>query len=90
MISAFNEAIHNNNGQKPTTIRTDSLRAYINGFKKIGVTGHIEKCGVNKPHATNNRIERLNGILRERVKVQRGWKILNLLSRKDKGYTITS
>ena len=30
--------------------------------------------GVGKPHANNNRIERLNGTLRERVKVQRGWK----------------
>lgn len=35
---------------------------------------HIANCGVGKPHATNNRIERLNGTLRERVKVQRGWK----------------
>ena len=25
-------------------------------------------------HANNNRVERLNGTLRERVKVQRGWK----------------
>jgi transposase InsO family protein len=30
--------------------------------------------GVGKPHANNNRVERLNGTLRERVKVQRGWK----------------
>ncbi len=30
--------------------------------------------GINKPHATNNRIERLNGMVRKRVKVQRGWK----------------
>jgi Integrase core domain len=30
--------------------------------------------GVNKPHANNNRIERLNGTSRERIKVQRGWK----------------
>src|SRR5215212_5078967 len=29
---------------------------------------------INKPHADNNRVERLNGTLRERVKVQRGWK----------------
>ena len=35
---------------------------------------HIAKCGINKPHADNNRIERLNGTMRERVKVQRGWK----------------
>jgi len=35
---------------------------------------HIAKCGITKPHANNNRVERLNGTLRERVKVQRGWK----------------
>ena len=29
---------------------------------------------MGKPHANNNRVERLNGTLRERVKVQRGWK----------------
>ncbi|MDG6978989.1 MAG: transposase, partial [Nitrososphaerota archaeon] len=27
-----------------------------------------------KPSANNNRIERMNGTLRERIKVQRGWK----------------
>ncbi|HVB12488.1 MAG TPA: hypothetical protein VNE86_05095 [Nitrososphaerales archaeon] len=35
----------------------------------------FRKAGMNKPHATNNRIERLNGTLGEWVKVQRGWKI---------------
>ena len=35
---------------------------------------YISKCGITKPHANNNRVERLNGTLRERVKVQRGWK----------------
>jgi hypothetical protein len=34
----------------------------------------IRNAGINKPHATNNRIERMNGTLRERIKVQRGWK----------------
>jgi len=35
---------------------------------------HIAKAGLRKHDATNNRIERLNGTLRERIKVQRGWK----------------
>ena len=39
-----------------------------------GTPNHVANCGVGKPHATNNRVERLNGTLRERVKVQRGWK----------------
>ncbi len=30
-----------------------------------------------KLRATNNRIERLNGTVRERVKVQRGWKSMD-------------
>lgn len=34
----------------------------------------MARCGVDKPHAINNRIERLNGTLRERVKVQRSQK----------------
>ncbi len=38
------------------------------------VSEHIAKCGITKPHANNNRVERLNGTLREHVKVQRGWK----------------
>ncbi len=37
-------------------------------------TYHIARAGVKKPHANNNRVERLNGTVRERVKVQRGWK----------------
>ena len=35
---------------------------------------NIAKAGIRKPYATNNRIERVNGTIRERVKVQRGWK----------------
>lgn|GEM_PF-655897 len=34
---------------------------------------HIARAGLRKHDATNNRIERLNGTVRERVKVQRGW-----------------
>jgi transposase-like protein len=75
-INAFNEAIHNAHGQNPQQIHTDALRAYREGISKtFGLkVDHVSKCGINKPHADNNRIERLNGTLRERVKVQRGWK----------------
>ena len=34
----------------------------------------VARVGIGKPHANNNRIERMNGTLRERIKVQRGWK----------------
>jgi hypothetical protein len=37
-------------------------------------TCHGATRGVGKAHANNNRIERLNGTSRERIKVQRGWK----------------
>jgi len=37
---------------------------------------HVANCGVKKHHDNNNRIERLNGTIRERVKVQRGWKTI--------------
>lgn len=76
-IAAFQEAIKNANGNLPITIKTDAHRSYREGVTKIfdpTNVDHIAKCGVNKPHANNNRIERLNGTLRERVKVQRGWK----------------
>jgi hypothetical protein len=35
---------------------------------------YVVKCSVNKPQADNNRVERLNGTLGERIKVQRAWK----------------
>lgn len=50
------------------------MRAYREGVKVLGNVEHVAKCGINKPHKNNNRVERLNGTLRERVKVQRGWK----------------
>ena len=50
----------------------------------------VAKMGVGKPHANNNRIERLNGTLRERVKVQRGWKNRMKTSRKARESTTTS
>lgn len=73
-IQAFNEAIHNSHGQMPQKVHTDSHRAYVDGLKVFGGVEHIAKCGINKPHSNNNKIERLNGTLRERTKVQRGWK----------------
>ncbi len=74
---AFKQAVQNVHS-KPETVYTDSLTSYESGLKRNFraryQVDHIQNCGINKPHATNNRIERLNGTLRERVKVQRGWK----------------
>jgi transposase-like protein len=73
-IRAFNQAIKNSHNNKPDVVYTDALRAYRESVKSIGNdVEHVAKCGINKPHANNNNVERLNGTLRERVKVQRGW-----------------
>jgi transposase-like protein len=74
---AFMEAKKNAHDSQPERIFTDAAIAYPEGIafafgnKKPDL---IAKAGIKKPAATNNRIERLNGTLRERVKVQRGWK----------------
>src|SRR5215217_7635822 len=75
-IKAINQAIHNSHGNLPQIVYTDALRAYREGInQKLGnQVDHIAKGGITKPHTNNNRVERLNGTLRERVKVQRGWK----------------
>ena len=75
-IQAINQAIHNSHGNLPQIVYIDALRAYREGIKQTlgNQIDHIAKCGITKPHANNNRVEILNGTLRERVKVQRGWK----------------
>ena len=75
-IQAINQAIHNSHGNLPQIVYTDALRAYREGIRQTlgNQVDHIAKCGITKPHSNNNRVERLNGTLRERVKVQRGWK----------------
>jgi transposase-like protein len=74
---AFREAVKNANGNQPETIFTDSLRSYgeaMTFWPMSQKPNLVARAGIKKPHANNNRIERLNGTLRERVKVQRGWK----------------
>ncbi len=78
-VAAFNEARTVAHDSQPEKVYADAMRAYPEamaywqGEKKPEL---IAKAGVRKPHANNNRIERLNGTLRERVKVQRGWKTM--------------
>ena len=74
---AFKEARKVSHGQFPEKIFVDGAHAYskIQHAQVVGWNPQvIQKAGINKPHANNNRIERLNGTLRERVKVSRGWK----------------
>lgn len=64
----------------PDAVNMDAHRSYREGVSKtFPNVKDIAKCGVNKPHANNNRIERLNSTLREKVKVQRGWKCYETL-----------
>jgi transposase-like protein len=79
---AFREARENAHGQEPESIFADSLRAYMQGVNIAYIDSKtqpklIRNAGIGKPHATNNRIERLNGTCRERIKVQRGWKSMD-------------
>ena len=74
---AFREAMNNAKGSQPERVFTDGLNSYKTLMASLPESHrpqHIANAGVSKRHATNNRIERLNGTLRERVKVQRGWK----------------
>ncbi|MGI0087981.1 MAG: DDE-type integrase/transposase/recombinase [Nitrosotalea sp.] len=75
-IQAFQEAIKNAHGLQPKIITTDALRAYGSVIPKVfdNKPWHKARQGVRKTHANNNRIERMNGTQRERIKVQRGWK----------------
>jgi putative transposase len=75
-MAAFNRAIRVAHGSEPEKVFTDRAFAYTDGIRRTfqNKPEHIAKAGIRKPHANNNRIERLNGTLRERVKVQRGWK----------------
>jgi hypothetical protein len=75
---AYRTAISNAHGSESEKISTDGLKAY---GESIPLTfklkpQHVAKSGIKKPRANNNRIERLNGTTRERVKVQRGWKTM--------------
>jgi transposase-like protein len=73
-VAAFEDAAKIAHGIKPETVFTDSLRHYNIAVKTTFPDAkRIQNCGISK-RENNNRIERMNGTLRERVKVQRGWK----------------
>ena len=72
--AAFEDAAIIAHGIKPKTVFTDSLRHYNIAVKSAFPDAErVVNCGISK-RENNNRIERMNGTLRERVKVQRGWK----------------
>jgi len=75
--TVLTEAVENAHHSEPERLLTDSLASYAIAIPNVPFWSdpeHIAKAGMGKPHANNNRIERLNGTVRERTKVQRGWK----------------
>lgn len=78
-IPAFKQAIANAHDSKPELLFTDGLASYPESVKHAfgqDAPKLIARAGIKKPHANNNRIERLNQTVRERTKVQRGWKTM--------------
>ena len=76
-VGALNEARKVAKDSQPECIFSDGLNAYPQAmafWEGESKPELVARMGIGKPHANNNRIERLNGTLRERVKVQRGWK----------------
>jgi len=80
-VAVFNEARRNANGSEPEKIFADGLSAYPQALTywegESPRPELVARMGVGKPHANNNRVERMNGTLRERIKVQRGWKTMS-------------
>ncbi len=78
-LAAFTRAVKVAHGSEPEKVFTDAYKAYELGVRDAfdKKPEHIAKAGIRKHNATNNRMERLNGTLRERVKVQRGWKSMD-------------
>ena len=76
-VQAFKEAIKHAGENQPYGILTDALPSYPDAIKQAfeNVTAkkpkHHARDGLDKPHANNNRVERLHGALRERVNAQR-------------------
>lgn len=78
-VGAFNEARKVAKDSQPERIFVDGLSAYpqaMSYWEGESKPELVARVGIKKPAATNNRIERLNGTSRERIKVQRGWKTM--------------
>ncbi len=76
-VGVFNEARKVAKDSQPERLFVDGLDAYpqaMTYWEGESKPELVARVGISKPTATNNRIERMNGTIRERVKVQRGWK----------------
>ena len=78
-LVAFNEARRVAHDSQPERIFADKLNVYpqaVTYWEGESKPELVANMGIGKPHANNDRIEPLNGTLRERVKVQRRWKTM--------------
>lgn len=74
MLTAFKKALVMSDGAIPDVVSTDALPAYPAGVRKMFPGAeHLVKVGISK-RENNNRIERMHGTQKERIKIQRGWK----------------
>ena len=75
---------------RPCVVSNDRLRGFKKGFQNIIANRkrfmldlpsytayHISSAAVNKRHINNNRRERLNGIIKDRIKTVRGFNSKN-------------
>ncbi len=80
---AFRAAKDSAQGTRPHTVITDGLHSYGPAFKKEFWTlagqriEWVRAAGLRSIRQNNNQVERLHNTIRERVKVQRGWKNWN-------------
>ncbi|MBW2980120.1 DDE-type integrase/transposase/recombinase [Candidatus Woesearchaeota archaeon] len=71
-IKVFKEA-HDVAEKQPTFLITDGCVSYAEAVKRtLGRTNHIRLRSIRDKRTNNNVIERLNGTVRERLKVMRG------------------
>jgi len=72
-VEAIKEAIRNA-GKLPKTLVTDGLQSYRKALQLLGLPiNHIFNAGLAKDE-NNNRMERLNGIMKDWIKQKRGLK----------------
>ena len=76
---AFKRAKNNGRHNHPKYIVSDGLQAYKKAIRKEFIPyktkiKHLHNAGISK-EVNNNLMERLNGTVREREKVMRGFKV---------------
>lgn len=76
---AFQTAKNAAQDERPSVVVTDGLKSYGPAFRREFYsdrqnTEWVRAAGLRAIRQNNNLVERLNNSVRERVKVQRGWK----------------